>query len=131
MEAICFDYEKYRDVIEDDAIILVEGKFEVNDRGNQIVVFKAERLDLEEAKAQSAPRQIGITVEAGMLNSIVTQKLLDVLKQHPGKSAVVLYVTQKNGKRMRAELPVTIDANNQLLRAQVSDLLGYGAWKAS
>ena len=46
IECVCFDYEKNQAAIQEDAIITCKGKFEVNDRGSQILVYEAKPLEL-------------------------------------------------------------------------------------
>ena len=54
-----------------------------------------------------------------------------ILKDHPGKDPVVIYVRQADGRRMRAELPMTADSGNQHLKAHLYDLFGRTVWRAS
>ncbi len=131
IECVCFDYEKNQAAIQEDAIITCKGKFEVSDRGNQILVYKAKPLELSEAEMNVAPMQLELTLATNELNSVATDKLLRILKAHPGKDPVILYVNEHCGKRMRAELPLTTDSNSAHLKAHLADLFGRPVWKAS
>ena len=125
-ECVCFDYEKYQDAIMEDSIVTIQGRFEVSDRGNQILASKVERLELTEDKMN-----MEIQIDSNELNAVTSSKLMDILKNYPGNDAVIMYVLKANGQRMRAELPVTIDARNSVMKAHLHELFGRSVWKAS
>lgn len=131
VECVCFDYEKNQAAIQEDAIITCKGKFEVNDRGSQILVYEAKPLELSEEALNVAPVQLELTIATRELNSVTSDKLMRILKTHPGKDPVILYVNQENGKRMKAELPLTIDSGSAHLKAHLADLFGRPVWRAS
>ena len=131
MECVCFDYEKNQAAIQEDAIITCKGKFEVTDRGSQLVVYEAKVLELSEDQMNVEPVRMELTIATRELNALTSDKLMRILKRHPGKDPVILYVRQADGRRMRAELPVMIDARNTHLKAHLFDLFGRPIWKAS
>ncbi len=131
IECVCFDYEKNRDAIQEDAIITCKGKFEVSDRGKQILVYEAKPLVLTEEEANTAPLQLELALTTRELNALVSDRLMRILQQYPGRDPVVLNVSQADGHRMRAELPLTVDAGNSSLRSRLYDLFGRTLWKAS
>ncbi len=131
IECVCFDYEKNRDAIQEDAIITCKGKFEVSDRGKQILVYEAKPLVLTEEDANTAPLQLELALTTRELNALVSDKLMRILQQYPGRDPVILNVSQVDGRRMRAELPLTVDAGNSSLRSRLYDLFGRTLWKAS
>ncbi len=131
IECVCFDYEKNRDAIQEDAIITCKGKFEVSDRGKQILVYEAKPLVLTEEEANAAPLQLELGLTTRELNALVSDRLMRILQQYPGRDPVVLNVSQVDGHRMRAELPLTVDSSNSSLRSRLYDLFGRTLWKAS
>ncbi len=131
IECVCFDYEKNRDAIQEDAIITCKGKFEVSDRGRQILVYEAKPLVLTEEEANTAPLQLELALTTRELNALVSDRLMRILQQYPGKDPVILNVSQVDGHRMRAELPLTVDSGNSSLRSRLYDLFGRTLWKAS
>ncbi len=131
VECVCFDYEKNQAAIQEDAIITCKGKFEVTDRGSQLVVYEAKVLELSEDQMNVEPVHMELTIATRELNALTSDKLMRILKRHPGKDPVILYVRQADGRRMRAELPVMIDARNTHLKAHLFDLFGRPIWKAS
>ncbi len=128
---MCFDYEKNRDAIQEDAIITCKGKFEVSDRGKQILVYEAKPLVLTEEDANTAPLQLELALTTRELNALVSDRLMRILQQYPGRDPVILNVSQVDGRRMRAELPLTVDSGNSSLRSRLYDLFGRTLWKAS
>ena len=108
-----------------------KGKFEVNDRGNQLIVYEVGRLELSEKEMNVGPSHMDLLVKSNELNSFTSDKLLRILKKHPGRDSVILYVLQSDGGKMRAELPVMIDSQNALLKSHLHELFGRNVWKAS
>ena len=47
-----------------------------------------------------------------------------ILNSYPGRDGVVLFVQQADGRRFRAELPVSVDAQSTVLKAEIRDLFG-------
>ena len=52
----------------------------------------------------------------------------NILANYPGRDYVVLFVTQADGRKFRAELPVTVDSRNAILRSELQDLFGAPVW---
>ena len=68
---------KHMDALADDAIVRIEGSFEVNDRGRQVRVKHIERIDEDSLKAH--PDHIVLTLQAHEFTPIATQKLISIL----------------------------------------------------
>ena len=86
VECICFRFEKHADVIRDDAIVKVVGNFEVNARGNQIVVGRIEELQVEAFEANVAPRapsQLQLRVPSAEVNQTTSRRLTRILQAYP------------------------------------------------
>ena len=47
-----------------------------------------------------------------------------ILRSYPGRDGVVLLVEQSDGRKFRAELPVSVDAQSVVLKAEIRDLFG-------
>ena len=58
-------------------------------------------------------------------------KLKRILGSYPGRDGVVLYISQSDGRKFRAELPVMVDAGSNIMRAEIQDLFGSSVWLAS
>ena len=119
---ICFKYEENAEAIHEDAIIKVKGKFEHNDRGDQVMVFEAEVLELSEEDAR--PTRLELSVPMSDFDQTKSQRLNRILRSYPGKDGVVLFVRQNDGHKFRAELPVTVDSASPIMRSELHDLFG-------
>ena len=122
VECICFKYDDNAEAIQEDAIVKVKGKFEANDRGNQIMAFEVEVIELNEADAR--PSHLELKVASSDFDQSKSLRLNRILKSYPGRDGVVLFVQQADGRRFRAELPVSVDAQSTVLKAEIRDLFG-------
>ena len=128
VEGVCFKYDDFQDALEEDAIVKIKGKFEHSDRGDQIMAFEVERLELDEAHA--GPSKLEIKLNASDFKAATSSQLQQILRSHPGRDAVVLRVQQSDGRKFHAELPMTVDVTNNLLYSEILDLFGRPVWKA-
>ena len=126
VECISFKYQEMADVIAEDAIVKVKGKFEVNDRGNQVIVYEAETLELNEDDAK--PKSFELRVPAADFSQTKVAQLNRILQMYPGRDYVVLFVMQSDGRRYRAELPVTVDSQNMVMKSEIQNLFGAIVW---
>ena len=104
----------------------MKGKFEHSDRGNQIIVYEVEPLELTEEAAK--PVQFELRVPSSDFNQERVQRLNAILEKYPGHDYVVLFILQSDGRKFRAELPVTVDSRNGILRSELQDLFGAAVW---
>ena len=119
-ECICFKYDENASVIQEDVIAKVKGKFECGDRGNQIMAFELEALELREEDAR--PAHLELSVPSRTFDQNRSARLSRILQSYPGRDAVVLMVQQADGRKFRAELPVSVDARSAILKAEIRDL---------
>ncbi len=131
VEAVCFKYEDFKNALVEDAIVKVEGRFERSDRGDQIVAFKVELLEFEEAANKEEPGRLEINLSSADFNAITSRQLQQILASHPGEDAVALFIRQADGRTFRAELPVTVDTKNRLLYSEMFELFGRKVWGAA
>ena len=121
-ECICFKYDDFAEVIQEDVIAKIKGKFESGDRGNQIMAFELEALELNEEDAR--PSHLELRVPSRSFDQNRSAHLSRILNSYPGRDGVVLFVQQADGRRFRAELPVSVDAQSTVLKAEIRDLFG-------
>ena len=122
VDAITFKYEDFPEAIEEDAIIKVKAKFEVNDRGAQLMVFEAERLELTEEDMR--PAHLELSLGAWAFDQAKAARLNRILGAYPGRDGVVLMVHHRDGRKFRAELPMSVDARSMLMRSEIQSLFG-------
>ena len=128
VECICFKYDDYADDLEEDAIVSIKGKFEVSDRGNQLMAFEVSRLELEETEEQRGPQTLEISIQQRDMSQDSMTFLTKILKKYPGQDGVVLFVFQSDGRKFRAELPLTVDGSNANLYSDLQALFGRRVW---
>ena len=129
IEAICFKYDENAEAIQEDAIVKVKGKFEHNDRGNQIMAFEVEAIELSDADAR--PSHLELRVPMADFDQAKSLRLNRILRSYPGRDGVVLFVQQNDGHKFRAELPVSVDSRSPIMRSELQELFGTQVWRAS
>jgi DNA polymerase-3 subunit alpha len=129
IEAVIFAkaYHEYGRALEldsesHDAIVRVRCRYESSDRGKQILVSEVKRLTLEETP--SVPRALELHISSEQFNQQVSDSLSRILKRYPGVMPVILFLVQSGGKKLRAELPTTVDYESSELRSELENLLG-------
>ncbi|MCH4221054.1 MAG: DNA polymerase III subunit alpha [Eggerthellaceae bacterium] len=131
VDAICFKYEDFSSCIVEDAIVKVKGRFEVQDRGAQIIAFEVEPIELDDPSDEAAPRTMELRIPQHDMSSSNASQLTRILKRYPGRDGVVLMVAQSDGRKFRAELPMTIDTHNRALFSELEHLFGRRVWSAA
>ncbi|MEG0504294.1 MAG: OB-fold nucleic acid binding domain-containing protein, partial [Raoultibacter sp.] len=129
VEAICFKYDDNAEAMQEDAIVKVKGKFEHSDRGNQLIAYEMEVIELNEDDAR--PSHLELKIASADFDQNTSLRLNRILKSYPGRDGVVLFIQQADGRKFRAELPVTVDARSQVLLSEIQDLFGRAVWMAS
>lgn len=126
IECICFKYEDFENIIEEDAIVKIKGKFEHSDRGDQIVAFEIEKIELNEKDA--LPVCLELKIASSDFSQQASLRLNQILKSHPGRDGVTLMIHQSDGRKFRAQLPLTVDSQNVALKSEIHDLFGDKIW---
>ena len=130
-ECICFDYEKNQEGIQEDNIVTIKGKYEVADRGNQLVCYEVKTLDVPQEDLNVAPSQLVLNLQGASLSGSSLNKLTRLLEANPGNDPVIVNVTFSDGRVKTAKLPCTADSRNGLLKTRIADLFGSSVWRAS
>ena len=128
VDAICFNYDKYADAIQEDSIVTIKGKFEHSDRGNQVIAYEVEVLELSEKDMAKGPMRLEIRITSADFNQTTSLHLNRILQRYPGKDSVVMFLSQSDGRKFRAQLPVQVDAGNGLLLSEIQNLFGRKVW---
>ncbi len=126
VECITFKYDDFSECIAEDEVVKVKGKFEHGERGNQIIAYEIERVELTEEDAR--PSNLELRVPACEFSQTRIQQLNRILQSYPGRDCVVLFVQQSDGRKFRAELPVSVDSRNSIMRSEIQDLFGHPVW---
>ena len=126
IECITFKADDMGDALVEDAIVKVKGKFEHSDRGNQIIVYEIEALELTEEAARPVNFELHVPMSDFSQERVL--KMNNIFTKYPGRDYVVIFATQSDGRKFRAELPVTVDSRNPVLRSEIQDLFGAPVW---
>lgn len=86
------------------------------------MVFEMEAIELSEDDMR--PSHLELCVSSSAFDSTSSLRLNRILKSYPGRDGVVLFVKQEDGRRFRAELPVSVDARSPIMRSEISELFG-------
>ena len=126
IECITFKYDDVAAAVVEDAIVRVKGKFEHGDRGNQIIVYEVEAIELSDEELR--PLSFELRVPSSDLSQDRVAQLNRILASYPGRDYVALFVLQSDGRKFRAELPVTVDSRNSVMRSEIQSLFGAPVW---
>ena len=129
IECICFDYEKNQEAIHEDAIVSVKAKFEVTDRGRQLVVYEVARLDEKlETNDFSGYPFMELSIKAQEMNQITASRLMDILHANKGNDPFVLFIEHADGGRTRADIPLGVNSESAPLKGMLKELFGRKVW---
>lgn len=124
VDCITFKYDDFRDVLNEDAIVKIRGKFETSDGRTQIIAYEISELVLSEADGTigKPPTHLEIELRSAEFDQTSSLNLNRILKQFPGRDGVVLLIKQADGRKFRVELPVHVDAASVVLRNELNML---------
>ena len=120
----CFPrtYERYRELIEDDSIVVCQAK--VEDRAEEPALILDEVYSVEQA-LQRFDGGILIRVEPGDRPNLA--RLREVVASHKGKNRLYLQVVGEDGSLRRVRVPATSGVSiSAEFAEEVDELLGRG-----
>lgn len=128
IEAICFNHEKFANLIVEDNICIVKGKFEKGDRGDQIIVYEVNELQLDpnfvapQQSTQEQRKPLEITLMQNAVSEDRIGRMNAAFQSNFGTENVFLYILQENGKKIKAQMPFKVKADSQVLKQQLSSI---------
>ncbi|MDO9557357.1 MAG: DNA polymerase III subunit alpha [Coriobacteriia bacterium] len=129
MEGVMFPqvYEKYRDVVAEDAIVRVRAKVESSDRGRKLIVHEVELLAAD-GRFEAPPQTLWICSDVRMLTNGRGARFKEILGQHRGRDTVMLELTNGGDAPKKARMPdeYKVNAGSAQLHAELKELLGEG-----
>ena len=128
IEAVMFPqvYEKFRDIVVEDAVVRVKAKLEDSDRGKKLMVQLVEPFD-GEAFAEP-PGRITVRTDGGALHNGRHARLLEALQHYPGRDVVELHAwDEEQGKFLECRMPYLVDKHANGLHAELILLFGADA----
>ncbi|MDO9108454.1 MAG: DNA polymerase III subunit alpha [Coriobacteriia bacterium] len=93
IEAVLFPavYDKYRDLVAEDAILRMRARFEQDDRGRKLLVQEVQPFDGSEFAAP--PGKVVVETEAGAFRNGRIDSLKEILARYPGKDTLELHLS--------------------------------------
>ncbi|GAV30862.1 DNA polymerase III, alpha subunit [Coriobacteriaceae bacterium EMTCatB1] len=120
-------YEKYRDVVAEDAIVRVRAKVEDSDRGRRLLVQEIHTL-AEDGTFVRPPKTLHVRAPVSVLGNGGYDRFREILAHYPGRDAVVVELQYSDRiKRMRLGDESRVDASSPGLHAELKALLGADA----
>ena len=105
-----------------DAFIRVRGKLERSDRGDQIIA--QEVLPLELNDEANRPKVFEVMVPSARFSQGNMARLAALFATNPGGDRVELFIEQRDGQHMRAEIPTRVNARSIPLIAEAKAIVG-------
>lgn len=134
VECVCFNYSKLYNILENDAIVKVKGKFDKGEESDQIIVFEAETVSIDEKaiKENEDKIKVGKISEPSICLDLFEEEftratcdtLLRIVKDYPGTNRILINLKTDSGKKLETYLPHLIDAESLPLKGQLNELFG-------
>ncbi len=128
-------YEKTKQIIEpehaidqdeQEVFVRIKAKLERSDRGDQLICYEIEPLDL--TKENNTPHVLEIQITQEHLKPELMCGLNDIFKSHPGYDEIELVLHGADQRRVRIEIPLKVSAKDYVLRAECANILGSQAY---
>ncbi len=123
--------EKYRGILEVDRVVSIRGKFERSDRGTQLIAYELGALDFKGKEGASGPKAMAISMQACQYSNELVGKLYSIFDNYPGGQPVTIFVEQSDGRKFRAELPMTVNLKSKEMLELIKALVGEESIKLS
>ena len=105
-----------------DVFIRVTGKLERGDRGDQVIASSVEAMELSERTNRPKVVEVFVSPQR-LLSQGCLETLQSILARYDGLDKVALLVESATGDLVRLALPTRVDARNNVLLAEVKDLV--------
>ncbi len=128
IEAVMFPqvYDKFRDIVVEDAVVRVKAKVENSDRGMKLMVQLVEPFNGE--AFSEPPGRITVRTDGGALHNGRHAKLLEALQHYPGRDVVELHAwDEEQGKFLECRMPYLVNMHANGLHAELILLFGAEA----
>lgn len=130
VETICFNHEKFADKIVEDKIVLIKGKFEKGDRGDQIIAYEIMDLILNPnyvptkpvAAAPQVIEPFEIFINESDINEQKINQMNRALQNNFGVQDVFLHIAKSDGKTVKAQMPFKVKVEDTNLKYQLNTI---------
>jgi len=133
MEGVLFPHmcERFCDLMEEDAIVRLQAKVEVNERGRKLLTQEVQPL-VASGKFERAPSAVHLRVDGSLLTNGGSTALKGILHRYPGRDQVHAHVNDQSTERvLKFPDELKVDAAATGLHAELKELLGEeSVWEA-
>ncbi len=110
---------------EGDVFVRIQGRVDRGDRGSQFLASEIQPLVLDEASNKQKVVEVHIPKE--LLTQATAHQIREICSRYNGFDRVSIMVEMDNLDTFGIQLPITVDASNVVLRAELRELVsGHG-----
>ena len=142
VNCVCFGYNEpgVADILVNDNVVCVKGRFDINDFGPQIMINSVEMFDgassagsNEEVSQEKHSEMTQVARNITNLDLELTEDefsrktasvLCSILQKYPGQGKINIKLRTKTGKLLISDLPVKVDLEVEELRHNINELFG-------
>jgi DNA polymerase-3 subunit alpha len=115
--------ERYRDIVEPDAVVRMKARVDDTDRGKKLIVLEIEPFDGTEFA--EPPKRVVVTADGNALVNGRAEALKKVLMHFPGRDFVELRVWDaENERTIVCTMPERVNAEASGLHAELMEMFG-------
>lgn len=118
-------YERYRHLVEEDKIVLVEGKLSISEDEGRKSILAEKISDIDEIANSSSKVYIKLPFDRDIAE---IENIKEVLAGYPGNVPVYIYL-EKNKKTIKASREFWVNISEESLLERIENLLGNGTIK--
>jgi len=89
-------YEEYKNIIQDDSMVVILGNGDVSSEGGNVSILADEIISIEHARDRFV-RQLSVAVNPGRLEESSVKEILRLFARYPGNCPVFLNIKSDNG----------------------------------
>jgi DNA polymerase-3 subunit alpha len=116
-------YDKYRDLIAEDAVLRVKARLEEDDRGRKLMIQEVQAFD--GVAFDLPPGRVVVETDHGALSNGRFERLKEVVARYPGRDALELHL--KGSDALKVFKCGTVDRSSNGLHAELMELFGGSA----
>jgi DNA polymerase III alpha subunit len=126
MEAVMFPatFEKYRDVVVEDAVVRIRAKVERSDRGTKLIVHDVQPFD--DSGFNRPPGKVIVTTEAAAFKNGRVDRLKEIMRHYPGRDSLEIHLVSEGGTKTY-RLPEGVERDSNGLHAELLEVFGGDA----
>ena len=121
---VSFNVDQFEDVIYNDSIVKITGKFSKGEREDQIMAQSFERIEFEDELGVKKELKLILDLEQAEFSRATCDSLVRIVQDYPGNDRLVIHVNTNSGKKLESYIPYAIDSQDASLLLCLNDLFG-------